>query len=671
MATALLIARLLLAIVFVVAGLAKLADRAGSTQAVRDFGVPAALAAPLGILLPLAELAVAAALIPTSTAWWGAVGALALLLLFVAGIGINLARGRKPDCHCFGQLHSAPAGWSTLVRNGVLAAVAGFILWQGREGAGPSAVSWLGALSSVQLLALVGGLLALALLAAVGWFLVHLLRQNGRLLVRLEALEQRVASGVAAPPEAEEAPQAEPEAGLPVGAEAPSFRLQGFYGETLTLEALRAPGRPVLLIFTDPNCAPCMSLLPEIGRWQHENTEKLTISLISRGTPEENRTKSAEHGVISVLLQEDWEISEAYQVPGTPSAALVQADGTIGSPLAAGPEEIRSLVTRTVGEPAQLPMHPQQAQGEPCPNCGQVHADNGHNGQVAAQEPVSTGLKIGEPALPLKLPDLKGKKVNLAGLKGKKTLVLFWNPGCGFCQQMLDDLKEWESNPPEGAPRLLVVSSGTVADNTAMGLRSTVVLDQNFSVGTAFGANGTPMAVLVDEEGNIASELAAGASAVLALAGVAQDPANNGSGGGQAVPAAGIGEQAPPVKLPDLDGSTVDLPDFKGTETLVLFWNPGCGFCQQMLDDLKALEADPPEGAPEILVVSAGTAEDNRAMGLRSPVVLDQNFSVGSAFGASGTPSAVLVDEEGKVASEVAVGAPAVLGLAGASQTEA
>jgi methylamine dehydrogenase accessory protein MauD len=664
MGTALLVARLLLAGIFLVAGVAKLADRTGSRQAVIDFGLPKSLAPPLGIVLPLAELAVVAALIPTTTAWWGALGALALLFLFIVGISVNLARGRKPDCHCFGQLHSSPAGWSTLVRNGVLAAVASFVLLEGREGAGPSAVSWLGTLSTVQLLAAIGGLLVLGLLVGAGWFLVHLLRQNGRLLVRVEALEARLNTDGAAP-EPEEAPQAEPEAGLPVGAEAPAFRLQGFYGETLTLEALRAPGRPVLLIFTDPNCGPCTSLLPEIGRWQHENAEKLAISLISRGTPEENRTKSAEHGVISVLLQEDWEISEAYQVEGTPSAVLVQADGTIGSPLAAGPEEIRSLVTRTVGEPTQLPVHPQQAQGEPCPNCGQVHADNG---QAAAQE---AALEIGEPAPPLKLPNLKGKKVNLAAFRGKKTLVLFWNPGCGFCQQMLDDLKDFEANPPEGAPKLLVVSTGTVAENLAMGLRSTVVLDQNFSVGSAFGANGTPMAVLVDEQGKVASELAAGAPAVLGLAGVAPEPANNGSGGGQAVPTAGIGDPAPPVKLPDLDGNTVDLADFKDQETLLLFWNPGCGFCQRMLDDLKALEADPPEGAPQILVVSAGTTEDNRAIGFRSTVVLDQGFNTGLAFGATGTPSAVLVDSEGKVASEVAVGAPAVLGLAGASQTEA
>ena len=63
---------------------------------------------------------------------------------------------------------------------------------------------------------------------------------------------------------------------------------------------------------------------------------------------------------------------------------------------------------------------------------------------------------------------------------------------------------------------------------------------------------------------------------------------------------------------------------------------------------------------------SAGTVEENKALGLRSTVVLDRVFNAGHAFEASGTLSAVLVDEEGNVASEVAVGAPAVLALAGA-----
>jgi hypothetical protein len=44
-------------------------------------------------------------------------------------------------------------------------------------------------------------------------------------------------------------------------------------------------------------------------------------------------------------------------------------------------------------------------------------------------------------------------------------------------------------------------------------------------------------------------------------------------------------------------------------------------------------------------------------MGLRPPVVLEQGFRTGQAFGTHGTPSALLVDAPGRVASELAVGA--------------
>src|SRR5438093_6407544 len=109
----LLLARVVLAGVFGVAALAKLADREGSRVAMGEFGVPERFAGPLAVLLPAAELTVAVTLLLTPTARGGAVAALALLALFIAAIGANLARGRKPDCHCFGQLHSAPAGPAT------------------------------------------------------------------------------------------------------------------------------------------------------------------------------------------------------------------------------------------------------------------------------------------------------------------------------------------------------------------------------------------------------------------------------------------------------------------------------------------------------------------------------------------------------------------------------
>ena len=480
----LLIARLLLAGVFLVAGAAKLRDRDGSQRAVVEFGLPSALAAPLGLLLPLAELAVAATLIPTSTAWWGAVGALALLGLFVGGIGINLARGRQPDCHCFGQLHSAPAGWKTLGRNAAFAAVAVFILWAGFDGAGSSAVAWLGALSSAQLAVLVGGLMVLCLIATQWWFLLHLLRQNGRLLGRIEALESSLEVGGAVPSQngaAEAPPHA---AGLPVGSQAPDLSLRSLHGETLTLDSLRVAGKQVMLLFTDPNCGPCNALLPEVSRWQEEHSEKLTVALISRGEVEENRTKAQEHALQNILLQEDWEVSERYQVGGTPSAVLVGPEGKVNSSVASGPDAIRGLVA---------PL-------------------------LRPQAPIPVTKKVGEVAPEVKLPDLEGNTIKLEDFRGEETLILFWNPGCGFCQRMLPDLKELEENPPEGTPKLLVVSAGPEEANREMGLASAVVLDQQFAVGRAFGASGTPSGVLVDAKGKVASEVAVGAQAVLELA---------------------------------------------------------------------------------------------------------------------------------------------------------
>lgn len=218
----------------------------------------------------------------------------------------------------------------------------------------------------------------------------------------------------------------------------------------------------------------------------------------------------------NVLLQKDREISEAYKVSGTPIALLINPDGTIGSELAPGAEPIKALIARSVGVPSV-----------PAPLPTPTLNGNG-NGNGTAARTATQVVTLGEVAPGFTLPDLSGKPVSLADFKGSKTLLLFWNPGCGFCQQMLADLKAWENKPPKSAPKLLVVSTGSVADNKALGLKSTVVLDQSFSVAPSFGANGTPMAVMVDGSGRLASSLAIGANAVMTLAG--EVPSATGAG---------------------------------------------------------------------------------------------------------------------------------------------
>jgi uncharacterized membrane protein YphA (DoxX/SURF4 family) len=131
MDAAVLVARLLLAAAFAIAGAAKLTDLGASRAALAEFGLPHRMAIPAGTLLPFAELATAVALVPAATARAGATAALVLLLVFSAAVASSLARGESPNCQCFGQLRAAPVGPSTLARNFALALLAGFVLVAG------------------------------------------------------------------------------------------------------------------------------------------------------------------------------------------------------------------------------------------------------------------------------------------------------------------------------------------------------------------------------------------------------------------------------------------------------------------------------------------------------------------------------------------------------------
>lgn len=482
-----LLGRLLLVLVFMVAAVGKLADRQGSRQAVVDFGVPKRIAVPTALFLPILELAIVALLIPSASARLGGVAALGLLMVFTTAIALNIARGKNPDCHCFGQLRSAPVGWSTVMRNAILMIVAAAVAWRGGETPSfPSSATGVG-LSLSTWVALLIALLALAVAAIGGWFLLHLLPQQGRILLRLEEVEATLGVG--------------PIFGLPVGEPAPEFELRGLDGDTVSLTGLRAPGHPVLLFFMNPDCAPCDALLPDIARWQREYAEWVTVTVISRGSVEANRAKAERHGLQMVLIQKAREVGERYQIDSTPSAVLISAQGEIASQIGYGAESIRERLRQAVNERSDAPAE-------------EVTNDAGDHYQ-----PVPSATPgIGQSAPALVLPDLAGETFDLADARGTSTLILFWSPSCGFCQQMLPELKAWERKRGDGSPRLLVVSSGTVVENRAMGFTSPVVLDADGSVMRRFGAAGTPTAVLVDAGGRIASALATGAREVMALA---------------------------------------------------------------------------------------------------------------------------------------------------------
>jgi methylamine dehydrogenase accessory protein MauD len=478
------LARLFLAGVFLVAALGKLADIKGGRRGLESFGVPRRLASPLALLLPFAELAVAGLLLLGSTVRYGALAALGLLAVFTAAIVTNLARGRKPDCHCFGQLHSRPISWSTVIRNSVLAAIAALVAV---TGSGTSYLALLGdggASPAFHAMAAV----ALALAVFETWFILNLLPQQGRILSRLEKLETALGRG--------------PGSGVPIGDPAPDFDLVSLTGERVSLKHLRSSGRPVLLFFSNPSCAPCDALLPELARWQRQHAEQITLAVITDGPIDLNRSKAEKHGLGTVLLQKDREVKEAYEVEGTPSAVLIAPDGRIASQNAYGEERVTALMTGALSGAALRRL------------------DSGPTSHFAKAGASSTekDLSVGQPVPSLVLPDLEGRPRALSDFSRSPTVVLFWSPSCGFCQQMLPELKAWERKRPAGARELLLISNGTVESNQAMGLSTPILLDPDGQAMNSFGASGTPMAVLINPDGRIASPIAVGSNAVMELA---------------------------------------------------------------------------------------------------------------------------------------------------------
>lgn len=335
-----LLARIALSAVFLVAGMAKLMDRAGSRAALPGFGLPASLASPLGIALPVAELLVAAALIPSASARWGAIGALLLLGLFMGGIANVMIHGRDAQCHCFGQLHSSKVGWPTLARTVALALAAGLIVMPQGVVPGRSVLQWFAGATNSDVVAVVMGALALVVVATVSWFMGQLLRQHGRILLRLDALEEELAGrGIIA-----HGSGAATADGLPLGTPAPSFSLSDLHGGRTSLQDLLAPALPLMLVFGHPGCTPCAAMLPEVGDWQAAHANRLTIALVSEGSVDQNRAAATEHGIVRVLLQAGREIAQAYEAWGTPSAVMVSIDGSIASRVAQGAAEMRELL---------------------------------------------------------------------------------------------------------------------------------------------------------------------------------------------------------------------------------------------------------------------------------------------------------------------------------------
>ena len=338
-------------------------------------------------------------------------------------------------------------------------------------------------------MSLILGLATVGLLATVVFYLKKISEQQTQIIRRIEVLELISHEGGR---EVERENLAMPAEGLPIGAIAPDFELPDINGKIVEFEHLLAQAKPMLLLFVSPNCNPCAALLPEIEAWQKELKGKLNFVFISSGKAKENLDKFAGESLKQILLQNERETAELFGAQWTPTAVLINTDGKIASRIAAGDKAIRELVEQIKAEDLEKELL-------------YVAIGNGH--------------KLGEHLPEFSNTDIFDKNVTSKDLLGKKTLVTFWSQTCPHCVNMLEDLREWDKSKGANEPNLLVLSEGEAESHQAMELKSPIVLDKERKISKELGWNGTPSAVLLDEEGKIISETALGASRIWSLVG--------------------------------------------------------------------------------------------------------------------------------------------------------
>ena len=114
----------------------------------------------------------------------------------------------------------------------------------------------------------------------------------------------------------------------------------------------------------------------------------------------------------------------------------------------------------------------------------------------------------------------------------------------------------------------------------------------------------------------------------------------------------------------------MSLAGFRGQRVLLVFSDPNCGPCDQLAPRLQELHEERPDLA--VLVISRRDAEATgakaRALGLSFPIVMQQQWEISKQYGMFATPIGYLIDEEGIVAADVAVGVEPILALANRPQ---
>jgi peroxiredoxin len=358
---------------------------------------------------------------------------------------------------------------------------------------------------------LFGTVLPWLLLAAGTWLGYQLVRQNGRILLRLEAIEKKLAPR--APAQRREA------GGLPVGTLAPDFELPDLAGTRRKLSEFR--GKDLLLIFFNPKCGFCTKMAADLAALPIDGGEGWAVPVVvTAGDADENRKLTEQHGIrCTVLLQEQMEVASQYRAQGTPMGYRIDAAGRIASELTIGAEPLLQLAAPSTQRLAATEGSANERERHPSGN-GAPHKSKHPDPSLARSRLNRNGLKAGTIAPEFTLPRIDGGELSLSGLRGQRVLLVFSDPDCGPCDELAPRLQELHLQRPD--LQVLVISrrdaEATRAKAESLNLTYPIVLQKQWEVSLKYGMFATPIGYLIDEQGAVAKDVAVGVEPILALA---------------------------------------------------------------------------------------------------------------------------------------------------------
>jgi peroxiredoxin len=121
-------------------------------------------------------------------------------------------------------------------------------------------------------------------------------------------------------------------------------------------------------------------------------------------------------------------------------------------------------------------------------------------------------VKVGEPAPDFALPDLSGKRMHLADMRGKVVLLNFWGTFCGPCRKEMPVLESLHSSLKSEGFTVLAVSIDRSEDTVKSFLMTApssfpVLLDTDKTVFHGpYATFSLPLTYLIDKRGTIVAK---------------------------------------------------------------------------------------------------------------------------------------------------------------------